>query len=94
MDKTMIEQKDPPICRDCRHYSDGLESCYRPDIMIFNPVRGRTSRRASFMRRPGGECGPEAKLFEPIPPADRFETFMRMGLLVGLLGGFAWLIVR
>lgn len=90
----MDETKDHPICRACRHYSEGLERCYHPDVMTFDPLIGRQSQRARHLRRPGGECGIDAKLFEAIPPTPRSEIFMRAAFVVGFIGGFAWLVTR
>lgn len=68
---------DPKICRDCRHcvvkqvsYLDYTERCMavKPGYSI-NLVTGYYEKVDDpyAARKPGGDCGPEGRLWEPVP---------------------------
>ncbi len=81
-----MSEDDIPLCKDCRHFWRGTQTCGRPVGEIFDAVYGRQtvklSRSAKFERKrnrgllTGIQCGPLGRFFHhagakaPLPPAD------------------------
>jgi hypothetical protein len=64
-------------CRDCCHYSEPWGSaCEHPELLRDDPINGKVCAWPQEERQPDGRCGPDAKLWTPIPP--RFGFVRRL----------------
>ena len=53
-------------CQDCRHfYAPWGYACDHPALKKDHPIYGSVDANPETARDLGGECGPEAKFFEP-----------------------------
>lgn len=66
----MSEKASATFCVNCKFLLPSLE-CAHPDLTheFIDPVFGTTLRASAYTHRIG-KCGPEAKLFSPILPAE------------------------
>lgn len=55
------------LCKDCRHFDAGRESCRHQNNMRRDLVHGkyRSIHSPDFLREAGNRCTPEALWFEP-----------------------------
>lgn len=62
----VLQPLRPKLCRDCRWYRShliNLDTCAHPSLL--DNVTGKASYWCKFARDTYGDCGREAKLFEP-----------------------------
>lgn len=88
-----MDRKDPPTCANCLHFWNDSARCDHPAVLEFDPLCGRTATWARSARELNRACGPDGKLFMPIPPPTRSDKIRRAALVfVPLALLFAWMV--
>lgn len=90
-----MTRRTPPICADCRWFSERgsrrAPRCTHPDTAHFGNIYGRHHAAARDARGAKSECGPDGNLWEKTPAPPMIDKLRDNGTL--LFGVFVLFLI-